>query len=406
MTLALRLSTAVDHVDEIAIATLYLLVMMILAVWIRLIFRYYILRSLQWDDAMVSVALALAIAQSAIIFSGTQNGFGKLQSEMSAANFITVEKVATPFPLSTRSTNIGGRQDLYSSDLLYILSLSLAKISVIQFLNKLCVAEIHKIICRWSSLLVAVWTIPVVFTLAFKCGASSPWDLENGHCIKIFDFWAAISPIDIITELVICLLPIYIVKPVQMRIGKKLTVVTAFIFRILVIITTIARLIFMSRADSLADMNTAAFATSITTQLTLCLSVMTACIPCLKPFLDAFDSGMLNVSLHERVDGSYSNSYSHSNAYALVSMTRGTKESRTRSQYLEDEVEGLGTSASAFAVTAPVRPAIAVGSAMCIQRTDQWSVRREHVDRKEAESLGDETEASEDRGSRRGNPSL
>lgn len=162
----------------------------------------------------------------------------------------------------------------------------------------------------------------------------------------------------------------------------------------------------MSRADSLADMNTAAFATSITTQLTLCLSVMTACIPCLKPFLDAFDSGMLNVSLHERVDGSYSNSYSHSNAYALVSMTRGTKESRTRSQYLEDEVEGLGTSASAFAVTAPVRPAIAVGSAMCIQRTDQWSVRREHVDRKEAESLGDETEASEDRGSRRGNPSL
>jgi hypothetical protein len=210
MTLALRLSTAVDHVDEIAIATLYLLVMMIMAVCIRLIFRYYILRSLQWDDGMVSVALvsllygfaylryllelvltqrlfekALALAQSAIIFSGTQTGFGKLQSEMSAANFITVEKVATPFPLSTRSTNIGGRQDLYSSDLLYILSISLAKISVFQFLNKLCVAEIHKIICRWSSLLVAVWTIPVLFTLAFKCGASSPWDLNNGHCIKI-----------------------------------------------------------------------------------------------------------------------------------------------------------------------------------------------------------------------------
>lgn len=160
----------------------------------------------------------------------------------------------------------------------------------------------------------------------------------------------------------------------------------------------------MRRAGSLADMNTAAFATSITTQLTLCLSVMTACIPCLKPFLDAFDSGMLNVSLHERIDGSYSNSYSNSNAYALMSITRGTKESRIRSQYVEDEVEGLGTSASAFAVSPPVRPA--VGSAMSIQRTDQWSVRHEYVDHKEAESLGGETEGSEDRGSRRGNSSL
>ncbi|PCG99896.1 Hypothetical protein PENO1_050640 [Penicillium occitanis (nom. inval.)] len=406
MDLALRLSTAVDHVDEIAIATLYLLVMMIMAVWIRLTFRYYILRSLHWDDGMVSVALALAIAQSAVIFSGTQNGLGKLQSEMSAAHFITVKKVATPIPLSTRSTNIGGRQDLYSSDLLYILSLSLAKISVFQFLDKLCVAKSHKNICRWSSLLVAAWTVPVVFTLAFKCGVSSPWDLDNGHCIKIFDFWAAISPIDIATELVICLLPIHIVKPVQMRFSKKLTVITAFIFRILVIITTIGRLIFMRRAESLADMNTAAFATSITTQLTLCVSVMTACIPCLKPFLDAFDSGMLNVSLHERIDGGYSNSYSNSNAYALVNITRGTKELRTRSQYVEDEVEELGTSASAFAVTPPVRPANAVGSAMSIQRTDQWSVRRENVDRKAAGSLGDETEVSEDPGSRRENSSL
>lgn len=210
MALALRLSTAVDHVDEIAIATLYLLVMMIMAVWIRLTFRYYILRSLQWDDGIVSVALvglsygfaylsrllelvftqrliekALAIAQSAVIFSGTQNGLGKLQSEMSAAHLITVKKVATPIPLSTRSTNIGGRQDLYSSDLLYILSLSLAKISIFQFLDKLCVVKSHKNICRWSSLLVAAWTVPVVFTLAFKCGVSRPWDLDNGHCIKI-----------------------------------------------------------------------------------------------------------------------------------------------------------------------------------------------------------------------------
>ena len=48
---------APDHVDEIAIATIYLMVMMILAVLIRLAFRLHMLRSLEWDDGTISLAL-------------------------------------------------------------------------------------------------------------------------------------------------------------------------------------------------------------------------------------------------------------------------------------------------------------------------------------------------------------
>ena len=50
---------ATDHVDQIAIATLYLLVMMIMAVLIRLAFRLFMLRSLQWDDMTVSLSLVI-----------------------------------------------------------------------------------------------------------------------------------------------------------------------------------------------------------------------------------------------------------------------------------------------------------------------------------------------------------
>jgi hypothetical protein len=91
--------------------------------------------------------------------------------------------------LSTNSTqgptNMYAFQHLYSSDLLYVVSLSLAKVSVFQFLEKLCVEKRHKSICRWSTLLVVAWTVPVFFTLAFKCGISSPWDMDNAHCIKV-----------------------------------------------------------------------------------------------------------------------------------------------------------------------------------------------------------------------------
>jgi hypothetical protein len=65
------LSTAAGHVDEITIATLYLLVMMTLAVLIRLAFRYYMLRSLQWDDRIVSLALVSSRPLVAFAYAGT-----------------------------------------------------------------------------------------------------------------------------------------------------------------------------------------------------------------------------------------------------------------------------------------------------------------------------------------------
>ncbi|KAL3247357.1 hypothetical protein ABHI18_012429 [Aspergillus niger] len=368
---------APDHVDEIAIATIYLMVMMILAVLIRLAFRLHMLRSLEWDDGTISLALIFAVAQCAVILVGTEHGLGKRKLSLNDREVHTIEKA------------------LYSSNILYVLALSLAKISVLLLLNKLSVNRWHKKISFWTSVLVGIWTVPVVFTLAFQCGVPEPLDASNGHCIDIFAFWAGISPIDIITELVICILPIYIVKPVQVIFGKKVTVVVAFFIRIFVVITTIIRLIFIrySKPYPSTDMNDAAFATTITTECVLCVSIMTACIPCLKPFLDAFDSGMLNVSLHKRIGGG-SNSNSYGNTYALTSMTKGVKESATRSRYLEDEIEGLGASAAAFAVTSPGQPLGRRDSTLVIQRTDQWSVRCEYVDPKDG-SVGDETEQSE-----------
>ncbi|BCS03210.1 uncharacterized protein AKAW2_70088A [Aspergillus luchuensis] len=368
---------APDHVDEIAIATIYLMVMMILAVLIRLAFRIHMLRSLEWDDGTISLALIFAVAQCAVILAGTRNGLGKRELSLSDTEVQTLEKV------------------LYSSDILYILALSLAKASVLLLLNRLAVNKWHKRISFWTSILVGIWTVPVFFTLALQCGVPEPWYFSEGHCIDSFAFWTGISPIDIITELVICILPIYIVKPVQVASGKKVTVVVAFFIRIFVIITTVIRLILMRHSQSFpsTDMNDAAFATTITTECVLCVSIMTACIPCLKPFLDAFDSGMLNVSLHKRIGGG-SNSNSYGNAYAMTSMSKGVRESATRSRYMEDEIEGLGTSAAAFAVTSPGQPLGRRDSTLVIQRTDQWSVRCEYVDPRN-ESVEDVTERSE-----------
>lgn len=149
----------------------------------------------------------------------------------------------------------------------------------------------------------------------------------------------------------------------------------------------------MRKSPSSADMTTQAFQTIIITQCVLCVSLMTACIPCLKPFLDAFETGMLNVALHKRIGGG-SNSNSYGNSYALAGISRGKRETVITSQYVEDEIEMLGSSAAAFAITSPEDLPVDRSPTMAIQRTDQWSVRHEYVDAKVLEDTGSETSAN------------
>ncbi|KAJ6133919.1 hypothetical protein N7523_000241 [Penicillium sp. IBT 18751x] len=130
---------ATDHVDQIAIATLYLLVMMVMAVLIRLAFRLFMLRSLQWDDMTVSLSLLFGIAQSSTIFAGTRHGLGKTKSALGEDDTSRVEKY------------------LYASELLYIVSLSLAKISVLQFIDKLNVNKLHKKTCFFATITIFAW---------------------------------------------------------------------------------------------------------------------------------------------------------------------------------------------------------------------------------------------------------
>ena len=48
-----------------------------------------------------------------------------------------------------------------------------------------------------------------------------------------FAFWAAMTPIDILTEVAMMILPVIMIWRVRIKIGSKLVVVGAFAFRIL-----------------------------------------------------------------------------------------------------------------------------------------------------------------------------
>ena len=63
---------------------------------------------------------------------------------------------------------------------------------------------------------------------------------------------------------------------------------------------TIVRVIYIHQDYVSSDCTFSASYSSIATQFVMNLSIISACIPSLKPFLDSFDTGMLNISLYPR----------------------------------------------------------------------------------------------------------
>jgi hypothetical protein len=97
-----------------------------------------------------------------------------------------------------------------------------------------------------------------------------------------------------------------------------------------VIAAAIARLVFLKRLHISVDPTFDSIAYSISTQWQATFSVIAACIPTLKPFMDRAESGMLNVSLKSRPAGG---TYGYQTSYIMHPLSKGSgKFSNTSSK--------------------------------------------------------------------------
>ena len=232
---------------------------------------------------MVGIGFSIALIEA------VDDGLGKM------------EKLLDP----THIANVVKAQ--YAADILYIAALALAKVSILLLLYRLSVARMHKKVAMTTVAVTGVWALAGIITIAAECGSHLPWTSQPPQCIDIRSFWIGFAVPDILTELVVTILPVLMMIPVQVATSKKAVIVIAFVFRVLVIVGTITRLCYMQPATTNApNITWLAINYNIATATLLSASIMTACIPCLKPFLDGFDSGMLGVSFKDRIPGGVS----------------------------------------------------------------------------------------------------
>ncbi|KAF1958079.1 hypothetical protein CC80DRAFT_491378 [Byssothecium circinans] len=181
----------------------------------------------------------------------------------------------------------------YASQLLFIPTICTAKLSILHSLHQLTPVREHKAVIYGFSIIVGISLVAFEFAAGVQC-SQERWRILSGKCLDQTLLWQAFGVIDIITDVFIALFPTYIVCNLQMGWRYKIVIASIFAARISTTIASTTRLIYLTRSHANVHPVPYPFWIFIlTTEIEQGLSIITACIPLLKPFFEALDTGMM-----------------------------------------------------------------------------------------------------------------
>lgn len=71
----------------------------------------------------------------------------------------------------------------YARDILFILSLSMAKLSSCQNIFLLSPNGMHILFSRIIAWIIGLWMVVCILATAFQCGIQGPWTQGGSHCL-------------------------------------------------------------------------------------------------------------------------------------------------------------------------------------------------------------------------------
>ncbi|KAL2273679.1 hypothetical protein FJTKL_04137 [Diaporthe vaccinii] len=274
-----------DYSSIPSIISWFLGVTSVLFVATKIVTKLSMTRSFALDDAAIITALAFSIGMVIAVSIQAQNGLGKRESSLSESDLIAFEK------------------GVYATGFLYITTLFFSKSSVLVLLRALTPVRNHQLLTYAVAGVLGLWAISGLFTVGFQCSTPQKWAVVTGHCINRASFWIVFGILNIITEVFLVVIPAVIMRSVQIPQKKKTVIIIVFSLRVFVAAAIIPELIFVHRAGQSADRTFAAWPAVVCALFVQCLSIVFACVPYLKPFFGALESGMIRMDDTRRREG-------------------------------------------------------------------------------------------------------
>ncbi|GLA43951.1 hypothetical protein AnigIFM63309_002048 [Aspergillus niger] len=199
-----------NHGPLITLVSVAFLIVAIIFVSAKLCSVLYFKQRRSAVHTPVWLALALLIVEVVVIQKGVDNGIGRHIDTLSATDIQTASKY------------------LYAAQLLHVVVLSLSEISTTLLVWKLTPHRGIRQACRITVGVVAAWTIFSIFGIAFQCQMPNPWLYTASRCAGQGSILYPISIIHIITELVIVIIPFFMMRNVQLTLTTRVKILAAF----------------------------------------------------------------------------------------------------------------------------------------------------------------------------------
>ncbi|KAL7622855.1 hypothetical protein AAE478_006534 [Parahypoxylon ruwenzoriense] len=261
----------------IQMVTWLLLAMTALMLCFRFLTKFFLKTNQRfgWEEMLITSAFLAGLGESVTFLVPEGEIFGKERSDISDDELTAGTKVQ------------------YAGELLFIIALGLAKLSVCAGLTALSPDTGHRRLTSVFVTSVIVWTVVAFFGTAFQCGAHGPW--ESGDDIRCLDkrsFLEYVAISNILTDAALIALPAAVIFPLKMAIRTRVIVLFFFSVRILAIIATICQLIYIPRLFE-DDSTLRSFPYYLCMQLVQFASISAACAAYFWPFLRSLRSGLL-----------------------------------------------------------------------------------------------------------------
>ena len=215
------------------------------------------------------------VGQSVAVTVMTANGYGKPSTELSSTQMSTILKAQ------------------YSATLLYIPGLLFSKLPTLVILNVVSPLERFRKLLFLTALVILAWAGSSEIVSAFQCRPLLTWNFVDGQCLDRVAFYTYFEVMNAVTDLLLVLLPIALVANIKTSISRRLSVLSVFCVRSMSVGAIIAKLILLM-SETNDDPFSATWPVTICTQLIQFLSLLSACLLYLRPFLEALTPGFIN----------------------------------------------------------------------------------------------------------------
>ncbi|EPS45369.1 hypothetical protein H072_623 [Dactylellina haptotyla CBS 200.50] len=249
--------------------TIVMMVFCGIVVSLRLYVRAFILKAFKADDWLIILATitAMAVSITCILSEPAGVGIHIWDLPQDRVKMVRIWSFAT--------------------QLTFTWAVSLTKVSILLFYFRFCTTRSFKVSIWITLVFIVAWTITWTFLIIFQCvPVSAYWRLPRSgdKCITLQNELHLLhGSTNLITDVLVLLLPIPTVWRLQMPTRQKITLVGVFTLGIVAPLSAILRLIYIQKATVSWDQSWWCIELWIYTSLETHVAIVCASIPSLKP---------------------------------------------------------------------------------------------------------------------------